>query len=260
MTFDINAFNNVSSGGANGAKLWSYKSAADTLSTIAATDYFLPMRFALGLDDVLFVVGSDGTQIRNVTSAQNASSVTTALLLSGGLIDTADLADGAVTPDKLNASVAGAFIDGGAGTALTISSTVTRTVSVAVTSAQFKGMYDTPVELIPAAGANTLISVAFAAFELEYGLANYADGGSVALQYDSTASGGGVAASATIGKNTINGYSQDSVNAMRGDIDSGAATAIVNKGIYLSNATEAFTTGDSDVYLHITYSVVSTNV
>lgn len=76
MAFVINNFKNVSAGG-----LWHYKNTDDTLETISASNYFFQMRFALNLNDIIFVVGSDGVQERKVTSVINAATVTTALFV-----------------------------------------------------------------------------------------------------------------------------------------------------------------------------------
>jgi len=327
MAFDINAFNNVSSGGANGAKLWSYKSAADNLATIAAADYFLPMRFAMGNEDIIFVVGSDGTQLRNVTSAQNASSVTTALFFGVGSIDTADLADGAVTAPKLatdavtaikieadavttakilddavttvkivdnaittakitdanvttdkilNANVTsakiasdavdenkivstsfGSYIAGGSGTSIDVTTAVAKSVSVTLSAAQFLALYTTPIQIVAAGGANTLHVLQNVIYEINYGTVQYTGGGSVIIQYDSTANGAGVAASASASSIEFTGAAADKFIGGAFNLLTGASTAMVNKGLYIANDTFSFADGDSPVTAHVTYTTVT---
>lgn len=107
MAFKQDAFNNVSSGGGSTVKIWSYKNTSDTLATIMATDYFLAMRFALNQNDIIFIIGSDGSEIIKVTSLVNATSVTVTAYdaVPAGTIDTADLADGAVTLAKLDTGI-----------------------------------------------------------------------------------------------------------------------------------------------------------
>lgn len=108
MAFSRDAFNNVSSGGADALKIWSYQSSADTLATIMTADYFLDMRFALNQNDIIFIVGSDGSELVRVTSAVNATSVTVTAYdaVPPGTIDTDDLAAGAVTLAKLDTGIA----------------------------------------------------------------------------------------------------------------------------------------------------------
>lgn len=132
--------------------------------------------------------------------------------------------------------------------------------TIAVTTAEFKGMYAAPKELLPAPGANRMYVVKKVALELDYNSAQYTGGGAVAVQYDDTVNGAGTDASEDIAAATINGYSADSIVGADGEIESAAASTIVNKGLYLSNETAAFADGDSPVYVHLEYSVVDTTV
>lgn len=133
--------------------------------------------------------------------------------------------------------------------------------SVTLTAAQFNGMYATPVQLIAAPGANKLIVVDRMALVMTFVSADYAAGGVVAAQYDSTAHGAGVlatnseaaadffaSASTTF---VFNGTSGNTVGAL-------PFSTTVNKGIYLSNATGAFTTGDSTFVVDIWYKIIAT--
>jgi hypothetical protein len=133
--------------------------------------------------------------------------------------------------------------------------------SVAITAAQFNGMYATPKLLIAAPGANKLIVVHKMDLVMTFGSADFASGGVVAAQYDSTAHGAGVlatnseaaadffaAASTTF---QFVGTSGNTVGIL-------PFSTTVNKGLYLSNATGAFTTGDSTFVAQIFYSVIAT--
>ena len=51
-----------------------------------------------------------------------------------------------------------------------------------IDAAAFAGMYATPIELVAAAGANTLFDVADFVLGVNYGAAQYTSGGAVALQ------------------------------------------------------------------------------
>ena len=82
MAFDINSFNNWSSGAAKGPKAWAYSSTVDTLATILADDYFLSVHGSLSVDDVIYIVGSDGKGNFYVASS---SSTTVTLGSSDGV-------------------------------------------------------------------------------------------------------------------------------------------------------------------------------
>jgi hypothetical protein len=75
MAFDIDDFNNWSSGAANGPRYWAYVSASDTLATILADDYFVTVGNALAADDLIYCVGSDGQGTFTVATA-SATAVT----------------------------------------------------------------------------------------------------------------------------------------------------------------------------------------
>lgn len=146
-------------------------------------------------------------------------------------------------------------------TNLDLGADVINKASVTMTAAQFNGMYATPVKLLDAPGANKLIVVDRMALVMTFVAAAYAAGGVVAAQYDSTAHGAGVlatnseaaadfaaAASTTF---VFNGISGNTVGAL-------PFTTTVNKGIYLSNDTGAFTTGDGTWVVDIWYKVIAT--
>ncbi len=55
MAFDINCFNNVSSGTSSNFTVWSYKNTDDTLAEITTDGYFNDITFRLQEDDIIFV-------------------------------------------------------------------------------------------------------------------------------------------------------------------------------------------------------------
>lgn len=133
-------------------------------------------------------------------------------------------------------------------------------VSVAITAAEFNGMYAAPKLLVAAPGNNKLIIVDQMQLVMTFGSADFAAGGVVAAQYDSTVDGAGVlatnseaaadffAAASTVF--TLSRISGNTVGAL-------PFSTTVNKGIYLSNATQAFTTGNSTFVANINYHVIS---
>lgn len=75
MAFDIDDFNNWSSGAANGPKYWAYVSTGDTMATILADDYFVDVGQSLTANDLIYIVGSDGEGTFVVSSASATSVV-----------------------------------------------------------------------------------------------------------------------------------------------------------------------------------------
>lgn len=134
----------------------------------------------------------------------------------------------------------------------------TQTQSVSLTSTQILGMYAAPVLLLPALSAGMMYVIDSVLWDITYGTAQYAAGGAIALQYGSTVDGGGTAATATIAAATLNGVAANTVLAEGPASTLNAAkTAVNGLGIYLSNATAAFTTGNSTAVLTIRFHIVS---
>ena len=129
--------------------------------------------------------------------------------------------------------------------------------TVAITAAQFNGMYAAPKLLVAAPGANKLIVLDKLDLLMTYGSANYAAGGVTAVQYDSTANGAGVIASTTLSAATFQASASTGFMFNTGVVPQTFSTC-VNKGLYLSNITGAFTTGDSTFVAHIWYKVIPT--
>lgn len=138
---------------------------------------------------------------------------------------------------------------------------VEKYIAVPMTAAQFNAMYTTPFQMIAAGGANTLIVIKRAVLAMTFVSANYAAGGVVKFQYDSTANGAGVAATNT---QAAADFFAAASTAFSFEGVSGNTVAIapfttsVNKGIFLSNVTQDFTTGDSTFVVHLWYSIIPT--
>lgn len=104
MAFDIDNFNNWTSGAANGPRYWAYESTADTLATILADDYFVDVGNALDANDLIYCVGSDGEGTFAVSSASATSVVlgaSSGIAHSRVTIATADVLLLATTPYEL---------------------------------------------------------------------------------------------------------------------------------------------------------------
>lgn len=132
---------------------------------------------------------------------------------------------------------------------------VRKYTTVAISAAEFNGMYAAPKLLVAAGGANTLLVLDQIQLVMTYGSANYAAGGVAAVQYDSTINGAGVIASTTLAAATFQAAASTTFT-MNAGVVALPFTTTVNKGLYLSNITGAFTTGDSNMVAHLWYRVI----
>lgn len=150
---------------------------------------------------------------------------------------------------------AGKVVDAGAP-----STGLLQVASVAITAAEFNGMYAAPKLLVAAPGANNLIIVDKVVLIMTFVSAAYAAGGVVGFQYDSTVHGAGVAATNTEAAADFFAAASTSFqfNGVSGNTVAIAPfTTSVNKALYLSNLTQAFTTGDSTWIAKIYYRIVA---
>lgn len=195
--------------------------------------------------------GAFNTTISNGTMGQSTVMTIPDVGAATGqfLAKTAALIDG----NFVQASgTAGKVVDSGLSSA-----NVLQVASVAITAAQFNGMYATPKLLVAAQGANTLIIVDHIVLLMTYVSANYAAGGVAAGQWDSTANGAGVIATTTLSAATFQAAASTGFMFNTGVVPATFSTC-VNKGIYLSNITGAFTTGDSTFVAKVYYRVIAT--
>lgn len=264
----------------NAPNAFIYGSPNDTVATIAAANYFLPEYASLSVGDWIYVNGTDASTILIVVTS-SSTGVTTAQFAASGTVNTANIVDDAVTYAKLQDSVGDNTLlgnpGGGAGAefvevtlgnglafsagALVVPDTNLIYTTVAITAAEFNGMYAAPKALITAPGANKLIVVERMVLAMTFGSADFAAGGVVAAQYDNTVHGGG--ALATNSEAAADFFAGASTSFMFNGVSGNTVGAVpfstsVNKGLYLSNATGAFTTGDSDFVAHIWYKVIPT--
>lgn len=172
----------------------------------------------------------------------NAANVATGVLMSGDMTLT-NAGVAAIGANKVLSSM--------------ISPLIRKYVAVTITAAQFNGMYAAPKLLLAAGGANTLQVLDQLQLVMTYGSANYAAGGVAAVQYDSTANGAGVIASTTLSAATFQAAASTTFT-MNPGVVALPFTTTVNKGLYLSNITGAFTTGDSAMVAHLWYRTIPT--
>lgn len=234
------------------------------------------------LDGRIFV-GSAANLATGVAMSGDATIINTgALTIANSAINNAKVAAGAaIAFSKLAALPSAQLLVGSAGNVATaaaltgdatISNTgvlsliagIPRTISVDVTAAEFNGAYAAPHLILAAPAAGTYYVVHGVQFEFDYGGAQFANGGVMGIQYDNTANGAGVLTHTGVAAAVVQGVAADFIIGAAGfniaALVGGAASAIVAKGLYLSNKTAAFDTGTSDVRVHLTYSTVTTSL
>ena len=127
-----------------------------------------------------------------------------------------------------------------------------------ITSAQLLTAYTTPILIVPAQGPHTwIVGNSPIAFEYHYGTVAYAGGGALGLEYGSGAHLANTAASSTEAAATINGFVANNGFTLL-PAATGLMSNMVNLGIYLSNATGVFTTGDGSLTVNYSYNVYNT--
>lgn len=172
----------------------------------------------------------------------NASNVATGVAMTGD-ITTTNAGVTAIGANKVLSSM--------------MSPLLLKYAAVPISSAEFLGMYAAPKQLVAAAGANTLIVPVSVQLLMTYNSVAYAAGGVVAVQWDSTANGAGVIATTTHAAADFQAVASTGFNFNEGVVNEPFLTT-VNKGLYLSNITAAFTTGNSAMVAHVWYRVIPT--
>lgn len=124
-----------------------------------------------------------------------------------------------------------------------------------LSNANITGMYAAPVEILAAQGAGKGIMVHRFFLQQEFNSAAFTGGGAVILQYNNTANGAGTQASDTF-SDTIFSSGANTGQMQVGQLPISAATVYDNIGIYISNQTAAFATGDGTAIYRIWYSII----
>jgi hypothetical protein len=170
----------------------------------------------------------------------SAGGVPTAVAMSG---DVAIIASGATT------------IQAGAVDSSMMNANMLRYATVTMSAAEFNGAYVTPHLLVAAAGADTMLVLESAQVLMTYGTTQFANGGVAHIQYDSTTLGAGIIASSTQAAANFFDAADTALGFNQGTVKQPFATAI-NKGLYFSNVTGAFDTGDSTFVVHVWYRTI----
>jgi len=128
--------------------------------------------------------------------------------------------------------------------------------SVSLAAADIIAMYATPV-LVVAAVPGKAIIVDAVEFDITRTSTQFANGGNVAVQYDSTTHGAGTATHAVIANTVVNRTAGRTITARIPVVLSDVASAsIVGLGLYISNASGAFDTGTGTAKIIVRYHLV----
>lgn len=287
MSFDLTNFDKSSAeANTNVRRIYSYLNAGDTLATQEASNYFLSIYATLNVGDIIYLAGSDGYDTVRVTavSSTTVTVATFAAVPAGSITNNEISAVAAIAFSKLATLASGNVLVGSAGgvptsvamsgdatiiasgaltiannavTSAKVSPLLLKYAAVSISAAEFNGMYAAPKLLLAAGGANTLHVLQQMQLLMTYGSAAYASGGTVAVQYDSTANGAGVIASTTLANTVFQPTVSTGFTFNKGVVAETFSTC-VNKGLYLSNITGAFTTGDSAMVAHLWYKTIPT--
>lgn len=223
----------------NGPAMFSYASADDASATIAGANYFAGAVYDLAVGDLIFSAGSDTNTVLSVAAIDRlAGTITTSSTGIASSVGTSNLVDNAVTSAKM-------------------SPLLLKYATVAISAAAFNGMYATPIQLVAAGGANTLVVLQQLQLVMTYVGAAYAAGGVAAVQYANTANGAGIIASSTLAAATLHATASATFTMNPGIVALPFATT-ANQGLFLSNITGAFTTGDSTIVAHVWYRTIPT--
>ena len=177
------------------------------------------------------------------------------------VIETATLAAGTVSNKNLDATCtydAAPVIAAGTLTEAQLAPEVQASVTVSVTAANIAALYATPKQLIAAPAAGKAIIVESIEVLHTYAVAVFADGGVCKVQYDNTVHGAGTAISPALESVVTAGATSNGFYGIANTsvVDAAAITA---KGVFLSNATGAFTGGNvgNVLKIRVTYRVVT---
>jgi hypothetical protein len=244
----------------NGPAIFSYASATDSIATIGGANYFADVVYDLAVNDIIFCVGSDASLIYQVATVdRDAGTVTVVSFTPAGSVGTSNIQNLAVTTAKIaDLAVTNGKIAANAVDSSKLALNTIQYAAVPITAAEFNGMYAAPKLLLAAGGANTQIIVEQMVLAMTFVAAQYAAGGVVAAQYDNTVHGAGVLATATEAAADFTGAAASTSFRQNPSTAVAPFSTSVNKGIYLSNQTAAFTTGDSTFVAHIWYRVIPT--
>lgn len=268
MAFDYRLFQRLTSGyNVVGNSFWNYTDTLTPIATIVAANFFdkvnkngeqIPI---LNIGDLIWIVASDvlNGEFAQVTAIDPHVTVATYdVNLGAGAVGTANLANLAVTAAKIaNNTITATQLAANAVTGPVLALNTIQYVQIAMTAAQWNGMAAAPFQIIAAPGAGLIAQVDNVWYDMTFVSAQFANGGVVNLQYDNTATGAGVPITADTAAATITGLAASSIVRPGLSAVAMAQATTVNKGLFMSNKTAAFITGDNTWKINVAYRVIT---
>ena len=126
--------------------------------------------------------------------------------------------------------------------------------TVTIDNTHTKGLYSAPTTLVAAQGAGTLIEILSLLLEYKYSTAKMTAGDTIQASYDT---GVTIPASATIAASFLTGPAANEVILVAGALGDNLASAVVNKKVILTCATQDFATGSGTLIAKVSYRVHS---
>lgn len=203
--------------------------------------YIVTQRFDLGTGEVVTADFNDGAvtyaKIQNVTSERLLGNAQ----IFEGEVEEISIGNGLIFDDPF----------------LSVIPTVMAHASGTISAAEWNDMYNTPIQLVPVPDPDSYIIVDRVIFRQIYGGAQYTGGGTVIIGYDEEPTGlSEPATSNNISAATINNIAATSMVARVGFTTPTFMANMLGVGIYISNQTAAFATGDGDWEYNIWYKVL----
>lgn len=250
---------------------FTYSAGDDTVSQVAAANYFSEAANRFQVGTLLYCVCDDADAFRTVTAVNLdvfPNTVTTSAFAVEGPIGTADIEDLAVTAAKIasatitatqmaNSAVTTAIIANNAVTSAKLALDTIQRTTVALNNAQLLALNATSVSAIAAPGANLGIVVDKVVVRHNFLTGAFTGSGNVGLQYGSTAALAAPAASATIAETGLFTAAVNTAAAAGGTISNIAVTAWANTAVYISAST-ALAAGGGSATVDIWYKVIAT--
>lgn len=267
MAFNYLKMNKWSQGNAFGCnQMWNYTDITTPIATIIAANFFDPVNQnpanpVMNIGDLIWIVASDvlDGEFAQVTAINPHITVAVFNAVLGvGAVGTNNIANLAVTGAKMaNNTITDTQVQDNALSSLSLALNTIQYVQVAMTAAEWNGMFAAPKLILAAPGAGLIYQVDNVWYDMTFVAAQYAAGGVTNLQYDSTANGAGVLATQDTAAATITGLAASSIVRPANGITAVAQATTVNKGLYMSNKTGAFTTGDGTWKINVAYRIIT---
>jgi len=199
------------------------------------------------------LVGADAVDVTlDVSTAGDILGTSNQVTVTGGdnVLPGADAVDVTLAlPQDIHTGASPTFVN----VNLTQNAATLQYRSVSLNTAAITGMFATPVELIPAPGANKFIVVEAVVIDYTYGGTAFTGGGTISFVYGTSGSN----ASGTMGGALFTTGTTDRLGwSIANGNNSNTRTSVVNQAVNITNATGAFATGNGSAVVKLVYRVM----